>query len=505
MADFSFDFKPSGQRRREDTPFVLAVIADLSGSPAEPLEMVTDRNFLEIDVDNLDSRLRAARPRVAFRVPNAVTGQGDVGVDLTFRDLESFSPAAVASQVGLLTTLAAARARLAAMKSRAGAPGTRQMLAEVLDDPALVDALVGQPAPEADATPEPPRPTGTAEAGALSDLERLLGKPAGGTPPPQAPSPLQGLFEQAAADTPQLSGQAAQTIGDLTARLDQAIGGQLDLILHHPDYQALEGTWRGLNYLIENADTDETLKIRVLNASRAELASMLETGGLLGENPLAAKLRGDSYGILVVDILFGHSPADIALLGALGQWGLPVVGGAAPSLFGLRSWRELRATTDTLQRLAGQEYAAWRQLVDSPVSDRLFLTMPRVLARLPYGRKTNPAEGIEFEEQAPVGQPGAFTWSNSAWAMAAVVARAASSDGWAAALTPGGEDSQVDGLACLTFTNRDGDREMMCPTEVPMTVEFGVLLAKTGLAPLLHLKHTDRAVFVRVPTLGGRG
>lgn len=503
MADFSFDFAPSGGRRREDTPFVLAAIADLTGNAAEPLELVTDRNFLEIDVDNLDTRLRAARPRVAFAVPNAVTGEGEVAVDITFQDMESFSPAYVASKIDLVTTLVTARSRLAAMSSRAGAPGARETLAEVLDDAALVDALVGEavPRPVPD-TPEPPQP---AEESGLSDLERLLGKPQGSAPATSPPaSPLQGLFTQAAAETPQVSSGAAQTIADLKARLDGAIADQLDLILHHPHFQALEGTWRGLNYLIENADTDETLKIRILNATRSDLASMMAAGGLLGESPLASKLRGEPYGALVVDLLFDHSPADVALLAALGQMGLPVIAGGAPALFGLASWRELKPTINTLQRLAGEDYTPWRQLIDSPLSERLFLAMPRFLARLPYGRKSNPAEGIEYEEDAPVTEAARFTWCNAAWAMATVVARAASIEGWAATLTPGGEDSQVDGLPCLTFTNKDRDREMMCPTEVSMTVEFGALLAKTGLAPLLHLKHTDRAVFVRVPSFGRR-
>ncbi len=509
MSDFAFTFGPSSSARRvEERPFALGVMADLSGSPAEPLEAVAARGFLAIDVDNFEARMRAARPRVAFAVPNAVTGEGTVAVDLTFAELEDFGPGVVASKVELLATLRDARARLVALRSTGtqGAAGVRELLSGVLSDPVLVDALAGPaPAPE----PAAPEPEATPEAGGSSDLERLLGQKMGAGPQRPA-SALQGIFDQAAAGTPQVSDQAAQAIDLLRDKLDSVMARQLDAILHHADFLALEGTWRGLNFLLENADTDDGLSIRVLNASKAELAALLDAGAMLGGSALASRLRGEPYGVLVCDYYFDHSAEDVALLRALGEaaatLGLPLVAGAAPSLFGLATWRALPATLDSFQRLAGEAYAGWRELVESPVASRLLLAMPRFLARLPYGRKTNPAEGLAaYEETAPVGDPSSFAWSNAAWAMAAVIASAVSIDGWDATITAGGEDCQVGGLPCHTFTNRDGDSEMMCPTELPMTVEFGVLLAKVGLAPLLHLKNTDRAVFVRVPSLGGRG
>ena len=247
----------------------------------------------------------------------------------------------------------------------------------------------------------------------------------------------------------------------------------------------------------------------MLNASKAELASLFETGGLLGENPLALKLRGQPCGALVGDLYFSHAAGDVAILKGLGllasSLGLPFIGGAAAGLFGLATWRELRPTLDAFHVLADDGHASWRELAESSVADRLLLAMPRFLARLPYGRKTNPAEGIEYEEGAPVDDPSKFVWSNAAWAMAAVIASAVSVDGWDATITAGGEDGQVGGLPVYSFTDKDGDSEMMCPTEVSMTIEFGVLLAKAGLAPLLHLKNTDSAVFIRVPSLGSGG
>lgn len=508
MADFEFAIRPQAAAQRvAERPFILGVMADLSGEPAEPLAMVTERSFLAVDVDNVDERMRAARPRAAFEVANAVTGEGTVAVDLGFADLDDFGPGAVASKVELLSALRDGRARLAAMRSGGvkGGASARELLSQAISDPVLVDALAG-----AEVAPETPQAEATSEdkaqAEGLSDLERLLGQRVGSGPKPSA-SPLQGLFEQAAAGTPGVSEQAAQTLDLLLGRIDEVMGRQLDAILHHDAFRTLEATWRGLHFLLERAETDDELTVRVLNASKAELSTMMEAGGVLGGNPLAARLKGEPYGALVGDFYFDHASADVALLRGLGEMasalGLSFIGGAAPSLLGLTTWRELSPTLDAFQALQGEAHAGWRELVDSEVSVSLILTMPRYLARLPYGRATNPAERLSaYEETAAVGDPGAFVWSNAAWAMGAVIANAVSLEGWNATLTAGGEGCQVGGLPCYAFTNRDGDSEIMCPTEVAMSVDFGVLLAKVGLAPLLHLKNSDRAVFVRVPSLG---
>ncbi len=502
MADFSFDFAPAAAAERvAERPFYLGILADLSGGQSGG----ADQQFLVFDVDNVDDRMRAAAPQVAFEVANVVVGEGTLDVGLTFSELDDFGPGRVASQVPLLAALCEARTKLAAMRSRPpadlakGVPEVHRLLTQVLPDPVLVDALAGTPAPEPEA--EEPEP---AEAG-LSDFERLLGGKTGHEA--AAPSsPLRGLFEQATAGTPQISDQASQTLALLLDRIDELVGKQLDAILHHDDFRRLEATWRGLHFVLESADTDDGLSIRVLNVSKAGLAAMLEAGDLLGVDPLTREMRGEPYGALAGDFYFDHCADDVALLGRLGRvvtaLGVPFVGGAAAGLFGLATWRDLPPSLDVAATLEGDAYAGWRELVESPAAARLMLAMPRFLARLPYGPKTNPAEGIAYAERAAVDDPGAFVWCNAAWAMAAVIANAVSFDGWGAAITAGGEDCMVDGLPVYAFTDRHGDSAMMCPTELPMTVELGALLAKAGLAPLVHLKNTDRAVFIRTPSLG---
>ncbi len=137
-----YDVEVYGAEKKVQVPFVMGVMADLSGNPAEPLEQVGDRKFLEIDVDNFDDRLKAAKPRAAFRVPNTLTGEGDLSVDLTFESMDDFSPAAVARKVGALNKLLEARTQLANLVTYMdGKQGAEELIAKALDNPELLQAL----------------------------------------------------------------------------------------------------------------------------------------------------------------------------------------------------------------------------------------------------------------------------------------------------------------------------------------------------------------------------
>ncbi len=137
-----YDLEVYGSEKKVQLPFVMGVMADLSGNPAEPLEQVGDRKFLEIDVDNFDDRLKAAKPRAAFRVPNTLTGEGDLSVDITFESMDDFSPAAVARKVGALNKLLEARTQLANLVTYMdGKQGAEELIAKALDNPELLQAL----------------------------------------------------------------------------------------------------------------------------------------------------------------------------------------------------------------------------------------------------------------------------------------------------------------------------------------------------------------------------
>ncbi len=146
-----YDVELYGAQKKIQLPFVMGVLADLSGNPAEPLPGVGDRKFLEIDAQNFDDRLKAMKPRVAFQVPNTLTGEGNISVDITFESMEDFSPAAVARKVDALSKLLDARSQLKNLMSYMdGKDAAQDLVAKALQDPALLQALASSPKPESD-------------------------------------------------------------------------------------------------------------------------------------------------------------------------------------------------------------------------------------------------------------------------------------------------------------------------------------------------------------------
>ena len=143
-----YDVETYGSEKKVQLPFVVGVMADLSGKPEEPLPPVADRKYLEIDVDNFDARMKAMKPRVAFMVPNTLTGEGNVAVDITFENLDDFSPAAVASKVDALNKLLEARTQLSNLLTYMdGKSGAEDLIGKVLADPALLQSLAAAPKP----------------------------------------------------------------------------------------------------------------------------------------------------------------------------------------------------------------------------------------------------------------------------------------------------------------------------------------------------------------------
>lgn len=144
-----YDVELYGAEKKVQLPFVMGVLADLSGNPADPLESVADRKLLEIDVDNFDDRLKSMKPRVAFNVPNTLTGEGNLSVDLTFQSMDDFSPAAIARKVAGLDKLLEARTQLANLVTYMdGKGGAEELISKIINDPALLQSLVVAPKPE---------------------------------------------------------------------------------------------------------------------------------------------------------------------------------------------------------------------------------------------------------------------------------------------------------------------------------------------------------------------
>ncbi len=326
---------------------------------------------------------------------------------------------------------------------------------------------------------------------------------------------VQQLAAQALQQTALISDDAVRTIETIIAEIDRKLSEQVNLIIHHPDFQQLEGTWRGLSYLVNNTETDEMLKIRVLNLNKKDLTKTLKKykGTAWDQSPLFKKMYedeygtpgGEPYGCLVGDYSFDHTPQNVQILDGMAKIAAaahaPFISAADPGLMNMDTWQELGNPRDLTKILQTAEYAPWRSLRDSDDSRYIGLTMPRFLSRLPYGAKTDPVEEFDFEEDIEGADHSKYCWANSAFAMAVNINRAFKFFGWCSQIRGAESGGMVEGLPCHTFPTDDGGVDMKCPTEIAITDRREAELAKNGLMPLSHWKNTDYAVFVGAQSL----
>jgi len=326
---------------------------------------------------------------------------------------------------------------------------------------------------------------------------------------------VQTLAEQALRETTVVSDDVVGTIKAIIAEIDKKLTDQVNLILHNEKFQQLESAWRGLHYLVNNTETDEMLKIRVMNVSKKELGKTLKKykGASWDQSPIFKKLYeqeygqlgGEPYGCLVGDYHFDHTPGDVELLGQMAQVAAaahaPFIAGAGPTLMGMDSWQELANPRDLGKIFAAPDYAAWRSLRESDDAKYLGLAMPRFLARIPYGAKTDPVEDFDFEEETGGGDSTRYCWANSAYAMAVNINRSFKLYGWCSSIRGVESGGAVEGLPVHTFPSDDGGVDMKCPTEIAISDRREAELANCGLMPLIHRKNTDVAAFIGAQSL----
>jgi type VI secretion system protein ImpC len=346
------------------------------------------------------------------------------------------------------------------------------------------------------------------------DVSKAFGSRTGGA---QAAieSAVVTLAQQALRESTVVSDDVVGTIKAMIAEIDKKLTDQVNLIIHSERFQAVESAWRGLSYLINNTETDEMLKIRVMNISKKDLSKTLKkyAGVAWDQSPLFKRLYeeeygqlgGEPYGCLVGDYYFDHSPGDVSLLGQMAQISAaghaPFITGTAPTLMGMNSWQELANPRDLAKIFSAPDYAAWRSLRESDDAKYVGLAMPRFLSRLPYGAKTSPVEEFDFEEETGVGDHSKYTWANAAYAMAVNVNRSFKMYGWCSSIRGVENGGAVEGLPVHTFPSDDGGVDMKCPTEIAISDRREMELANCGLMPLIHRKNTDIAAFIGAQSL----
>jgi len=357
--------------------------------------------------------------------------------------------------------------------------------------------------------------TETLEAGEFASLLQKEFKPKSDSAREAVEGAVATLAEQALRETTVVSDDVQETVSAMIAEIDQKLTEQVNLILHHEDFQQLEGSWRGLHHLVNNTETDEQLKIRVMNISKKELGKTLKKykGTAWDQSPIFKKVYeeeygqfgGEPYGCLVGDYYFDHSPQDVEMLGAIGQVAAashaPFLAGAGPGVMQMESWQELANPRDLTKIFSTPEYAAWRSLRDSDDARYIGLAMPRFLARQPYGAKTDPVEEFDFEEDTDGADSSKYSWANSAYAMATNINQAFKEYGWCTQIRGVESGGLVSDLPTHTFPTDDGGVDMKCPTEIAISDRREAELAATGFMPLIHKKNSDMAAFIGAQSL----
>ena len=294
------------------------------------------------------------------------------------------------------------------------------------------------------------------------------------------------------------------------AQIDRLISAQLNEVLHHPEFQKLEGSWRGLKYLLDQSETGENLKIKVLNVSKKDLLKDLQKAPEFDQSALFKKVYEEEFGVfggapfgaLIGDYEFGRGGQDIELLEKVSQVAAaahaPFLTAASPEMFNLENFTQLDAPRDMAKVFDSTEYAKWKSFRQSDDARYVALTAPRILIRQPYGSKTVPVEAFDYEEGVDGSDHSNYLWASSAWSLGARVTQAFANYGWCATIRGVESGGLVEGLPVHNFRTDSGDVAMKCPTESPITDRREKELADLGFVPLVHQKGTDKACFFSV-------
>lgn len=330
---------------------------------------------------------------------------------------------------------------------------------------------------------------------------------------------IRTFAEQAMSGTKTRAKDITRQIQAMIQGIDEAVSKQLSAVMHAPEFQKLEGSWRGLNYLVMNSETGTDLKLRVFNCTKKDVQKDLEKAVEFDQSQLYKKIYeaefgtpgGAPYGALIGDYEFGNHPDDIGILknisGVAAAAFCPFIASASSTMFGLEKYTDLSKPRDMAKVFDSVEYAAWRSFRESEDSRFVTLTLPRTLARLPYGANTKPIEEFGYEE-VPLGKGGKaisvshenYCWMSTAYVMGTKLTDAFAKYGWCTAIRGAEGGGKVEDLPAHVFKADDGDMDLKCPTEIAITDRREKEISDLGFLPLCHYKDTDYAVFFGAQT-----
>ncbi len=471
---------PASQRREPDAPFRVLICGDFSGSSAARPSELAQRKAMRIDVDSFDRVFARLAPRVTLSIPGA-----ENPLDIATRD--DFHPDSLVRRVPLFGALRSLRAELA--------------------DPARFEraaaALGAGPAAPAAAAPS----AATAADSAGSDIERLLGRKPQSTPPDApsgAGSVVQGIIRDIVA--PHIRPGTDSRQQALTASVDGALAHLLRQVLHDPGFRRLEAAWRNVERLVSEVGGEELIEIHLLDVTRDELFADIRTHAqALGESATGRLLTGahagsgDSRGwsMIALDSVLDASPADIALLAALGSLaagaGAALLAGVDGTVLGCPDGASL-GDPACWKAPDPQIAAHWQSVRRLPSAAAVGVIAGRLMLRLPYGAKSDPIDSFAFEEITDPQDPSGFLWGSAAPLTAMLAALAYRDDGWDLNLDA---QREITDLPAFSWRDRDGDVQIRTSAESVMSEHIAARWAEAGIMPLMGRRDRHSAQLPR--------
>lgn len=462
-------------------PFVVGVLGDFSGNSNVDRTPLKDRRFITIDRQVFDEVMHQLSPRLSIRVENHLAGDGsEILVDLQFRQLQDFEPFGVVQQVEPLKKLL--QTRTALYNSRA--------------------ELESRIPSAEDWTDAPQKPNQAAK-------EHIAAQASTKGPPEDS-----STKRSSAAGNPQERDR--QSSEKSLGLLDAIVSKQLAAIMHTPEFQQLEGSWRGLWLLVGNPQADcKDIKVRILDCSKSTLYRDLEKNAPdFDQSQLFKKVYdaefgtagGTPFGILLGDFEFTHQALDVDLLrgisGIAATAFCPFIAATGSGMLGIDSWGDISRISDLTALFQSKEYSRWNTFRQSEEARFVTLTLPRTLARLPYGSGTTSIEEFDFQEIPLDADGGTFhpqqhlcCWMNTAYVLGAKLTESFSKYGWCIAIRGAEGGGKVENLPTQPVGSDKKEQDLYCPTEVSIVDQREGELSRLGFLPLSHYPETDYAIF----------
>lgn len=479
------DGDASQARPEPDAPFHILLLGNFSGRRHGGTKPLSARKPVLVDRDNFDDVLAAFHPELQLGLGK------DEQVTLQFFELDDFRPDRLFERVAIFCKLREMRARLASPDSfgeaaeelglRRGAAQPRQAAREATQRASplamgnLLDSMIEQTQARIES-----------RAPAEDDLQKFVRR----------------------VTEPHLVANADPQQAEILALVDRAVGNQMRALLHVPEFQELESAWRAVFLLVRRVETDELLKLYLVDVSKDELAADLNsspdlrstwTHRVLAGN--ASSVFGEPWAAIVGNYTFGATLADAELLGRIAKIAAaahaPFLAAASPSLLGCESFSTSPDAREWNAPANPESASAWSALRGLAEANAVGLALPRFLLRLPYGKETDPIESFSFEELPEQTEHDDYLWGNAAFVCALLLAQSFSESGWD--LRPG-QRSELDRLPVHVYTD-DGASEVKPCAEALMTVETAERIMESGFMPLASMKGQDEVRLVRFQSI----